>query len=212
MRDLLPFLLLAVLLSVTPGPDAVLVLRSSVRGGRRLGSATALGAATGSLLWGMLATVGLAVVIAQSAALYQAIRLAGAAYLIFLGVRTLLTHSRGRPPNPTIAQVTDGEPAPRGGLRRAFGAGLLSDLLNPKVGLFYIAVVPQFIPPGASVLQYSLLLTGIEIAVALLWLVLLAWIAHVALIWLRRPAVDRWLQRTLGVSLVGIGVTVAVEQ
>ncbi len=79
MRDLLPFLLLAVLLSVTPGPDAVLVLRSSVRGGRRLGSATALGAATGSLLWGMLATVGLAVVIAQSAALYQAIRLAGAA-------------------------------------------------------------------------------------------------------------------------------------
>ncbi len=61
-------------------------------------------------------------------------------------------------------------------------------------------------------LQYSLLLTGIEIAVALLWLVLLAWIAHVALIWLRRPAVDRWLQRTLGVSLVGIGVTVAVEQ
>lgn len=97
-------------------------------------------------------------------------------------------------------------------MRRACGAGLLSDLLNPKVGLFYIAVVPQFVPPGASVLQYSLLLTGIEIAVALLWLVLLAWVAHVALGWLRRPAVDRWLQRTLGVSLVGIGATVAAEQ
>jgi threonine/homoserine/homoserine lactone efflux protein len=97
-------------------------------------------------------------------------------------------------------------------VRRAFGVGLLSDMLNPKVGLFYLAVVPQFIPPGAPVLEYSFLLTGIETTVAVFWLVLLAWVAHAALAWLRRPAVDRWLQCITGVALVGIGTAVAAEQ
>ena len=210
MSELWLFLLLAVLLSVTPGPDALLVLRSSVQGGGRLGSATAIGAATGSAVWGLLAAVGLATVVAQSATAYQAIRLAGAAYLILLGARTLLA---GRSTGGTV--TTPPPNADRGsegaGLRRAFGAGLLSDLLNPTVGLFYLAVVPQFIPPGAPVLQYSLLLTALEILVALTWLLLLAWLAHAALAWLRRPAVDRWSQRLLGVSLIGIGTVVAVE-
>ena len=208
VNQLWAFLLLAVLLSVTPGPDAVLVLRSSVRGGRRLGAATALGAATGSAFWGLLAAVGLATVVAQSAVLYQALRLAGAAYLIALGVSTLLAYRPGRQPPPALD--SGGSCLPQR-VRRAFGAGLLSDLLNPKVGLFYLAVVPQFIPPGASVVRYSLLLTGIEIVVALVWLVLLACLAHAAVGWLRRPAVDRWLQRTLGLSLVGLGAAAATR-
>lgn len=209
MTELWLFLLLAVLLSVTPGPDALLVLRSSVQGGGRLGSATALGAAAGSAVWGLLAAVGLAAVLAQSATAYQAIRLAGAAYLILLGARTLLAGRSARHGVTTLPPDAGRRRAL--GMRRAFGAGLLSDLLNPKVGLFYLAVVPQFIPTGAPVLQYSLLLTGLEIIVALVWLLFLAWLAHAALAWLRRPAVDRWSQRVLGVSLIGIGAAVAVE-
>ncbi|OQO90860.1 hypothetical protein B1813_15155 [Saccharomonospora piscinae] len=212
MSEILSFLLLAILLSVTPGPDAVLVLRSSARGGRRLGAATALGAATGSLFWGLLAVVGLAALIAQAGTLYQVVRLAGAAYLIYLGASTLVAHVRRR---TTFDTATTGDAAPTGtpaGMGRAFATGLLSDLLNPKVGLFYIAVVPQFIPPGASVVRYSLLLTAIEITVAVVWLVLLAWLAHRAMDWLRRPAVSRWLDRTLGVSLVGLGVAAAVDR
>ncbi len=212
MNELAAFLLLAIVLSVTPGPDAVLVLRSSVRGGRHQGLATAFGAVAGSLVWGVAAAAGLAAVITQSATLFQTIRLAGATYLIFLGISTLRTQVRGRP-NVTFAAIADGDCAhtPQG-MHKAFGAGLLSDLLNPKVGLFYIAVIPQFIPVGAPVLQYSLLLCAIEIVVALVWFTLLAWVAHVVLNWLRRPVVDRWLQAALGSSLIGIGATVAAEQ
>nr|WP_280949621.1 LysE family translocator [Saccharomonospora piscinae] len=178
------------------------------------------GAATGSLFWGLLAVVGLAALIAQAGTLYQVVRLAGAAYLIYLGVSTLVAHVRRR----TTFDTATGDAAPTGtpaGMGRAsrasraskaFATGLLSDLLNPKVGLFYIAVVPQFIPPGASVVRYSLLLTAIEITVAVVWLVLLAWLAHRAMDWLRRPAVSRWLDRTLGVSLVGLGVAAAVDR
>ena len=85
----------------------------------------------------------------------------------------------------------------------------MSDLLNPKIGLFYVAVVPQFIPAGQSPLAYSLLLCAIDVAVALVWLLGLTWVAHAAVRWLQRPDVVRWSQRCFSVCLVAIGGSVA---
>nr|WP_279591105.1 LysE family translocator [Modestobacter marinus] len=192
---------------MSPGPDDVLVLRTAVRDGRRSGTATAVGAATGSLVWGGATALGLAALVARSPGAYDVLRLAGAAYLVGLGLTALL-----RLPRRDGARCTGAGPgtARRSGLRWAFATGLVSDLLNPRIGLFYLAVLPQFVPAGRSVLPYSLLLCAIDVAVALGWLVLLARLADAGVTWLRRPVVDRWLDRLLSVSLVGLGAGVAL--
>jgi threonine/homoserine/homoserine lactone efflux protein len=206
MDGLPAFLVLTVVLSLTPGPDDVLVLGSALRGGPRSGAATAFGAAAGALTWGAATAVGLAAVVSRSDAAYDTVRLAGAAYLVVLGVVPLVTGALRR-----AAPV----PVPVGGgrapsLRPAFTAGLMSDLLNPKIGLFYVAVVPQFIPAGQSPLGWSLLLCAIDVAVALTWLLALTWMAHAAVHWLQRPVVVRWSQACFSVSLVALGGSVAL--
>jgi threonine/homoserine/homoserine lactone efflux protein len=207
MDELWTFVLVAVALSVTPGPDDVLVLSSSLRGGPRLGAATAVGAAVGAATWGAAAAVGLAAVVSRSPATYDVLRLGGAAYLVLLGATPLVVALWRRRPAPSaVLPVGPGGPAR---LAPAFAAGLMSDLLNPKIGLFYVAVVPQFVPAGASPLAWSLILCAIDVAVALVWLLLLARVAH-AVSWLRRPVAVRWSQGVLCACLVGIGGSVAL--
>lgn len=206
------FLAMTVLLSISPGPDDVLVLRNSLNGGTRLGMATVGGVAVGSLVWGVAAAVGLASVVTGSAPLYDVLRVAGAGYLVLLGAIPLLTelrrHVRGaaalRPLDP-VGRVR----AP-GGAWRAFSSGLTSDLLNPKIGLFYLAVVPQFVPAGAPALQYSLLLCAIDIGVAVTWLAGVSWLARAAVTWLLRPAVVLWSQRIISTVLIGLGGSAAM--
>jgi threonine/homoserine/homoserine lactone efflux protein len=203
------FLAMTVLLSLSPGPDDVLVLRSALRGGARLGLAAVGGVAAGSLAWGIAAAVGLAAVVARSAPVYEGVRLAGAAYLVLLGALPLLAEARRRV-RPAVGFAPDG-PAAQGrpSAGSAFLAGLMSDLLNPKIGVFYLAVVPQFVPAGAPALQYSLLLCAVDVAVAVSWLTGLVWLAHVAVRWLERPAVVRWTQRAFSTCLIGVGATAA---
>lgn len=198
------FLMLTVILSVTPGPDDVLVLRSSLRGGPRLGVATAAGVAVGSLTWGAAAGVGLVALVARSGTAYDTVRLAGAAYLVLMGTAPLVAHllRRGRAATPTGRHAR----AQDAGARPAFVAGLMSDLLNPKIGVFYVAVLPQFVPVGESVLQYCLLLSCIDVGVALVWLLGLTWVAHVAVGWFRRPMVVRWSEWLLSATLIVVGV------
>ncbi|MGY1802406.1 LysE family translocator [Blastococcus sp. SYSU D00922] len=205
MDGIWAFVAMAVLLSVSPGPDDVLVLRASLRGGARLGLATTAGVAVGTLAWGVATALGLAAVVGRSAPLYEALSLAGAGYLVLLGVVPLVAELRGRAaPGPAPSGRS------RGGAGRAFSVGLASDLLGPKIGLFYLAVVPQFVPDGASTLQCSLLLCAVDVTVAVVWLAGLSWLAHAAVAWLRRPAVVRWTQRAVSASLIGIGAASAV--
>jgi threonine/homoserine/homoserine lactone efflux protein len=197
------FLVLTLTLSLSPGPDDVLVLRSSLRGGPRLGLATVAGVAVGSLAWGAAATVGLGAVVAESASVHDVLRVSGACYLVVLGMTPVLAGvlRRRRPDRPR--PVDRRSPGTAG---RAFAAGLLSDVLNPKIGLFYVSVVPQFVPAGAPALRYALL-CAIDVAVAVLWLSVLAWLAHAAVRWLLRPRVVVWSQRVTSVALVGLGAT-----
>ncbi|MFI1203574.1 LysE family translocator [Streptomyces sp. NPDC020883] len=202
------FSLFALLVTMVPGPDTLLVLRNCMRGGRFLGIATALGAAAGSLAWALTAAVGLAAVLQRWEVAFAAIRLAGAAYLIFLGVQSLWAYRRGTGGRPEVPRESTGA-APTTG--RGFRQGLLSCLLNPKVGIFFVAVVPQFLPSGRSALSATLVLGIIDAVIAALWLMLVAVFAARMLSWLRRPRVNTALERTAAGVLVALGVGTAAE-
>ncbi|REK86133.1 LysE family translocator [Streptomyces inhibens] len=216
----------ALLVTMVPGPDTLLVLRNCVRGGRRTGAATALGAAVGSLAWAVAAAVGLAAALQRWDAAFTVVRLAGAAYLVVLGVQALWAHRRsaaavapeaapGPDPldaaDPFDAAEADGRPAAPLVPVRAFRQGLLSCLLNPKVGIFFVAVVPQFLPEGHSVLGATLLLGAVDAVIAAGWLLLVVVCAGRLLRRLRRPRVHRNLERTTGGVLVALGMGTAAE-
>ncbi|MFF4955163.1 LysE family translocator [Streptomyces chattanoogensis] len=221
----LGFALFALLMTMAPGPDTLLVLRNCVRGGRRTGAATALGAAIGSLAWAVAAAVGLAAALQRWDAAFTVVRLAGAAYLVVLGGQALWAQRRakaaaGSGTAPLVAEAevqtqthlgAGGRSAVRLSSVRAFRQGLLSCLLNPKVGIFFVAVVPQFLPEGHSVLGATLLLGAVDAVIAAAWLLLVVVCAGRLLDRLRRPRVHRNLERTTGGVLVALGVGTAAE-
>ncbi|MGA5271433.1 LysE family translocator [Streptomyces lydicamycinicus] len=212
------FALFALLVTMAPGPDTLLVLRNCVRGGRRTGAATAIGAAAGSLAWAVAAAVGLAAALERWDAAFTVVRLAGAAYLVLLGGQALWAHRRSAAaatpaaaPDPFDAPEPDGRVAAPLAPPRAFRQGLLSCLLNPKVGIFFVAVVPQFLPEGHSVLGTTLLLGAVDAVIAAGWLLLVVVCAGRLLRRLRRPRVHRNLERTTGGVLIALGMGTAAE-
>ncbi|GAA2449265.1 LysE family translocator [Actinomadura vinacea] len=195
---LLTFVGVAALLTVMPGPDSLLVLRTAVAHGRRAALTAAFGIQAGCLWWGAAAGLGLSAVLATSHTLYTALRVVGAAYLLYLGVRLLLTRS-----DPAD------EPDPPG--RRWFLRGLLTNALNPKVGVFYLSLLPQFVPEDAPVVAWSLLLAGIHVALGVLWCATITVLADRLGHWLRRPALRRGLDRVAGTAFVGFAVRLALR-
>nr|WP_281373212.1 LysE family translocator [Kineococcus aurantiacus] len=190
-------------MEVTPGPNTFLVLRHSLHGART-GVVTALGSALGALVWAGAVAVGLAALLERSAQAYQAVKVAGGLYLVFLGVRTFWAHRRrggGSAPGAAAAAAS---------LRGAFGAGLVSCVLNPKVGLFFLAVVPQFVPAGSGV-GATLLLGAVEAGVALVYLSVLSQVGARAVDWIRRPRVTRALDRVSAAVLTAFGVGTVVS-
>jgi threonine/homoserine/homoserine lactone efflux protein len=163
---LLAFTAAAALLTITPGADTAMVLRTSTADGPRAGAAAASGICLGLLVWGVGAAFGLTALLAASALAFTALKWLGAAYLVYLGVRLLLR------PRSTMAPGGGVATGRAGGLG-AFRRGLLTNLLNPKVGVFYISFLPQFIPHGVNVAAFSLLLAGVHVMLSLIWLCLL---------------------------------------
>jgi len=205
------FVLVSVALTMVPGPDMMFVIRSGLQG-RRAAVAAAMGAAAAALAWGAAAAFGVAALLQHSARAFEIVRLAGAAYLIALGLWTLwMSRTGAAAAHPPAAA----EPVSLPGARpawRAFAQGAGIDLLNPKTGLFYVAVLPQVIPAGMPVLRSTLLFAGIDATVAGALMVGVAWLAAALLGWLRRPAVNRWLGRITGACMVGLGVRTALER
>ena len=207
------FALASTLLILAPGPDSLLVLRNTLRHGRRAGWVTASGTMSGLLAWAVAAAFGLSALLQVSDVAYSAVRLAGACYLLWLGVSSLWPF-RGRPATPATAAGPAGAagPAPgRAGWRRAYLNGLLSNLLNPKIGVFFIAFLPGFIPAGAPAPLLPLALGLWFIAETGAWLAILAWMAARGAGWLRRSTVQRWLERVTGVALIGFGLRLAAQ-
>ncbi|MBC7723336.1 MAG: LysE family translocator [Burkholderiaceae bacterium] len=198
----LAFVGLSVVLAITPGPDSLLVLRYSVRR-VRAGLATAVGCSIATVVWAALVGIGLAAIMAQSAELFRGLKIVGGLYLVFLGVQAI-RHSTRRAPD-------DAGATRRAGISSAFLAGLLSTMTNPKVGLFFLAIVPQFLPTDASAFGVTMLL-GLTVAViGLLYLVILAGIAARATLWLRRPLVATRIERVSGTILALLGVGTATS-
>lgn len=202
---LVAFTTLSFVVAVTPGPDSLLVLRHTLQRGRREGVRIGTGAASGSLVWGVCSALGLTALLAASARSYRAVELAGAAYLVVLGVQGWRTK------HPATGPDRGTSPRDRSSVM-GFRAGLLSSALNPKLGLFFLAVMPQFIPPRASATGYALTYAAIDSLVALAWLAALAWIGDKASAWIRLPSVKLTLDRVTGGALIGIGLKVAVQK
>lgn len=214
MTAVLPaFALASTLLILAPGPDSLLVLRNTLRHGRRAGWVTATGTLSGLLAWAAAAAFGLSALLRVSHLGYDALRLAGAAYLIWLGVSSLAPFRRTHPrPGAGATPVTPAGHAPgRAGWGRVYLNGLLSNLFNPKIGVFFIAFLPGLIPAGAPTPLLPLALGLWFIAETGAWLTGLAWMAARGAGWLRRPSVQRRLERVTGVALIGFGLRLAVS-
>jgi threonine/homoserine/homoserine lactone efflux protein len=210
-RDVLAFAVVAALLTIIPGLDTALVLRAAVTQGRRRAFATALGVNSGILVWGVAAAAGVSALLIASTVAYAAVRLAGAAYLIFLGVRYLrdaLRHHHSAAPYGQNPPATPGSSS----LFRDWRRGFLTNLANPKVGVFYIAVLPQFIPSGAPHLLIGLLLAMIHNAEGFVWFSVLILGVHGGRSWLMTTRVQRVLNATTGLVLIGFASRLALNQ
>jgi len=201
--SILAFIGIAVLLTILPGADMALVAKVTLLDGKRAAFFTSLGICTGLPVHATASALGLSLILATSAEAFTVVKFAGAAYLTYLGIRTIRDSLR-----PLL------EPAVAAGrtrsVRAAFAQGWLSNILNPKVALFYLTFLPQFISPGDNVLAKSLLLAGIHSVLGLIWLPLYAY-AIDRLGALIRGA-RRWLERLSGAALIGLGVRLAFER
>jgi threonine/homoserine/homoserine lactone efflux protein len=207
---LLGFAIAATLLILSPGPDTMLVMRNSLRGGSRVGVCTAAGTMTGLLTWAVGAALGLSSLLAASRVGYDVLRLIGAAYLIWLGATSLLPRLRARNRTGDNRERAVAR-RPVLGLRRAYLNGVISNICNPKIAVFFVAFLPGFIPHGTSIRGFSLLL-GIWFALETgVWLVTLVWMTNRGVGWLSRPGMQRRLERLTGLVLVGFGVRLAIE-
>jgi threonine/homoserine/homoserine lactone efflux protein len=199
------FAVFAAILTITPGLDTFLVLRTTAVSGRAAGLLTAIGIGTGCLVWALASAVGVTAVLAASQLAFEVLRAAGVAYLCWLGVRALW---RSRRSLATPAAVE----GPRLDGWRALRTGLLTNLLNPKVGAFYLSVMPQFLPSGLNPLAGSIALGAIHIGEGLVWCTLLVLAANLARGWLTRPAVRRRLEQVSGLAFLGFGLKLALDR
>jgi threonine/homoserine/homoserine lactone efflux protein len=200
------FLPVAALLIVVPGPDTALVTKNALLHGRQAALGTSLGVSTGLVVWTVAAALGLAAVVRASEIAFTALKLVGAAYLIWLGVQALLIARR----SPTSVADAPLRARPLGGLG-GFRQGLASDLANPKIAVLFTSLLPQFVSAGASTLMPFLLLGAIFVAMTLSWLIGYSLVAVKASATLQRPIVARTLERFTGVVLIGLGMRLATE-
>ena len=204
--QLLPFLAVVVVLTLTPGPDMALVLRNGVRGGVRTAWWTGLGCCAGITVYAAASAIGLAAILATSATAFMVIKLVGAAYLVYLGV-TALWHSMEPPASAT--PVPGPIPAPVVGRRAAFRQGLVSNLLNPKIALIFLTLIPQFVSPGEPASTTGVL-AAVFLGLSVLWWRLLSLAIGVLGRVLSRQRVRTAVERVTGTVLIGLGVRVAL--
>jgi RhtB (resistance to homoserine/threonine) family protein len=197
--QLLAFVGVAVVLTLTPGPDMALVLRNTLRGGRAAGLRTIGGIAVGLLGWATASALGVAAVLAASATVFTVLKLAGAAYLVYLGVQALRAVRRDHQPAAQAPRRT-GSP---------FRQGLVTNLLNPKLAVLFTTLLPQFISPDDPAVAKSVLLAGIFVSIGLTWLVTYTYIVSLVA---RSRVFRRVTEAVSGVVLVALGVRLAFER
>ncbi|MEH0446785.1 LysE family translocator [Streptomyces sp. B21-102] len=219
------FALIVGLLTLTPGLDTTLILHTAALGHRRRAWGVVLGIQSGTLVWGVLTSLGVTALLTASHLAYEALRWAGAAYLVWMGGRLLWAtrhHSSRKSPKAEPTAPTEptagardedktrigADDTPLGGWRQGF----VTNVLNPKVGAFYVAVLPQFIPAGSSRLTSGVLLAGVHILLAVTWSCALIAFAHVLRDRLQRPSARRYLDRITGTVIATFGIRLALGE
>jgi threonine/homoserine/homoserine lactone efflux protein len=207
MEALIAFIGVAALTIMTPGPDTALTVRNALLGGRACGISTALGVSLGLAVWTVTASAGIAALLVASEPAFMAVKLVGAAYLVFLGAQSLWHAVRGGGGAPL-----DGR-APRGLTpRTALRQGILNDLGNPKIAVFFTTLLPQFAPSHGPAFATLLAFGLVFCTMTFVWLVLYSVVIARAGDALRRPRIRRVLDAVMGAALVAIGVRVAAER
>jgi threonine/homoserine/homoserine lactone efflux protein len=198
MGDVLAFVGVVAVIVVLPGPDMALVLQNGLARGRRATVETAVGINAGLLVWAVAASLGIAALLHASAPAFMVLKLAGAAYLVWLGLRALGAAWRGTAAAPARLRKTS-----------PFRQGLLSNLLNPKIALVFTTLIPQFVHAGDPAVAKTLLLAAIFIGMGLVWLISYALLVAKAGALLQRSAVRRVLNAVTAAVLTALGVRVA---
>ncbi len=199
MRSMPEFLIVALLVTLTPGPGTATIIRVAARDGRAAALRAVAGNSAGVLLWGTLSAAGVSSLILASEVAYDVLRIGGAAVLVVLGLRSLLQWGHLGP----------GEA--RGPRRGAgFRAGLITSVSNPKLAVFFVALFPQFLSPHAAVLPAALAMAAVVVSFDLLWFSALTYAVGRAKA-LLKPRVQRIMERFTGAVLVGLGVGLAAE-
>jgi RhtB (resistance to homoserine/threonine) family protein len=205
MEDVVAFVSVVALIVVLPGPDMALVLQNGLSIGRRAAVETAVGINAGLLVWAVAAALGIAALLRASGPAFTLLKLAGAAYLVWLGLRAVVTAWRGRADTSAAHRARRRGPSP-------FRQGLLSNLLNPKIALVFTTLIPQFLDPGDPAIPQTLLLAAIFIAMGLVWLTSYAlFVAKIGAL-LRRSVVQRVLNAVTGIVLTALGVRLAFTE
>jgi threonine/homoserine/homoserine lactone efflux protein len=197
--QVLAFCGVALALAVTPGPDMALVMRNGLRGGRPAVFRTILGISVGLLGWALATAVGVAAVLAASATVFTALKIAGGVYLAYLGIRTLLALRR----NGGVLAPTDSGPG------SPFRQGLVTNLLNPKLAVFFTTLLPQFISEDDPYVAKSILLAALFVAIGLCWLVLYGFVVGAVA---RSSTFRRAVEAVTGVLLTALGLRLVVDR
>lgn len=201
---LVAFTIAAGLLTLTPGLDTALVIRTAAAEGPKRAIGAAVGVGLGCLVWGAAASFGVGALLTASEVAYTVLKWAGAIYLAWTGIRMILKPRDQFEPG----EMKPVDAGPIAAMRR----GLLTNLLNPKVGIFYVSFLPQFMPTGVDPARFGLLLTGIHVVEGLLWFAaLIAATVPIAGL-LRVPVVVQWLDRITGSVFVAFGIRLALER
>src|SRR5258708_6214833 len=204
----LAFIGISIFVIVTPGPDTALVVRNTIVGGRRGGVFTALGIVTGQTIWVFATSIGIVALLVASEPVFNAVKLGGAAYLIYLGARSLYQAARSARWRDAAENMP---PAKRLASRTAFAQGLASDLSNPKMAAFFTSLLPQFAAPGDGAFVNLMLLGAVFCLMTLAWLTLYATAIARAGVFLRRRNIRRALEGLMGAALIALGLRIAAE-
>ncbi|CAM3622080.1 LysE family translocator [Parendozoicomonas haliclonae] len=205
--ELWPAIIALILLSLAPGADTLIVMRNTSRGGLADGLITSLGICSALFMHALVSAAGVSVILLQSASLFSLLKLAGAAYLIWLGIGSL---KQIRKSGQSLS-ASDTQPLTFSALR-SFREGFLSNALNPKTVVFYMAFLPQFIDPAGNAISQSLTLAAIHFVIAMAWQSLIALMIHRARVWLTNPKVERVFHGLTGGLLVALGAGLIIHR
>lgn len=207
MDSFLTFLVAITLLTIAPGADTVIVIRNALRGGIQDGVVTSIAICSGLFVHATVSAVGISLVLLQSAWMFTALKMLGALYLLWLGLVTIRAAAKPL----SLSQDVGGDSSVKFNVTRSVREGFLSNVLNPKPIVFYMAFLPQFINPAASALNQSLQLAAVHFVISVIWLGLVAALATQMRNWLRNETAATRLNQGLGLGLCGFGVALAAE-